>query len=249
MKTHSFSALLVTASLVGLAGCGSSSSGDRNTPTPETPAPTPDPVSVNFEVQVTNLTASQPLSPIAVVAHDPAYRLFNLGEAASESLEQLAEGGDNAPLIADAEADSSVVATQSGSGPLPPGATEVLMISIEEDAAADLQFSLVSMLVNTNDALTAARNLDVSSLGVGDSMSVRTLSYDSGTEANSELPGTIPGPADGGEGFNAVRDDIADAIRGHSGVVTVDDGLTGSVLTEAHRWDNPVATVTISRVQ
>jgi hypothetical protein len=105
------------------------------------------------------------------------------------------------------------------------------------------------MLVNTNDAFTGVTEVSLSGLELGESMTMNALSYDSGTEANSEALGTIPGPADGGEGFNSVRDDLADHVTLHSGAITMDDGLNTSVLTEAHRWDNPTARVTITRVQ
>ena len=122
------------------------------------------------------------------------------------------------------------------------------MLSTQDDAL-EKEVSLVTMLVNTNDALTALLNVDVSGLEVGASRQFITISYDAGTEANTELSGTMPGPADGGEGFNSVRDDIADEVRGHPGAVTMDDGLANSVLNEIHRWDNPVARVTITRMQ
>ena len=73
--------------------------------------------------------------------------------------------------------------------------------------------------------------------------------HHSGTEANTESAGTMPGPADNGEGFNSARDDLADEVRMHSGVVTSDDGLSGSVLTQEHRWDNPTVRVVITRVK
>ncbi|MGI9283362.1 MAG: spondin domain-containing protein [Endozoicomonas sp.] len=73
--------------------------------------------------------------------------------------------------------------------------------------------------------------------------------HHSGTEANTESAGTMPGPADNGEGFNSARDDFADEVRMHSGVVTSDDGLSGSVLTQEHRWDNPTVRVVITRVK
>jgi len=72
--------------------------------------------------------------------------------------------------------------------------------------------------------------------------------YDSGTEANSEAVGTIPGPADDGTGFDAARNDV-DFVALHSGVVSQDDGLSSSVLTQAHRFDNPAIKLTITRTK
>jgi len=72
--------------------------------------------------------------------------------------------------------------------------------------------------------------------------------YDAGTEINNEAPGTIPGPADGGEGFNADRSDNVNLVRGHGGVVSSADGLASSVLDQSHRFDNPAVMVTITRI-
>ena len=85
-------------------------------------------------------------------------------------------------------------------------------------------------------------------MAVGDAVTLRAIAYDSGTEANTETAATIPGPAGGGEGFNAARDDIADQVAMHSGVVGQDDGFATSDLTGQHRFDNPVAQVTIERI-
>ncbi|HFQ61119.1 MAG TPA: hypothetical protein ENK39_02315, partial [Epsilonproteobacteria bacterium] len=79
-------------------------------------------------------------------------------------------------------------------------------------------------------------------------MMIGLVTYDAGTEANSELASTIPGPAGGGEGFNAARDD-KDFVSVHEGVVTKDDGLSTSALTQMHKWDNPAASVSIERVK
>jgi len=74
------------------------------------------------------------------------------------------------------------------------------------------------------------------------------MAYDAGTEANSETAATIPGPAAGGEGYNSTRDD-RDTVGGHPGVISADDGLTGSALDASHRFDNPVARITITRLE
>jgi hypothetical protein len=54
-------------------------------------------------------------------------------------------------------------------------------------------------------------------------------------------------PAGGGEGFNAGRDDEADRVSMHSGIVSQDDGLGSSDLGEQHRLDKPVAMIRIVR--
>ena len=199
---------------------------------------------VSYEVKVTNLTSAQPLSPLALVLHGDGYQMWSTGSSASSGLELLAEGGDNTELLAEAADPANV--TMSGSGVIVPGASET--VTIEADQASDLELSLASMLVNTNDAFTGLRGESVGGLANGESKSLRIIAYDAGTEANTESAATIPGPAAGGEGFNAARDD-RDSVGGHPGVVSSDDGLNGSVLGEEHRFDNPVASVTITRVQ
>ena len=52
-----------------------------------------------FTVQVSNLTAAQPFSPVAVIAHTDGM-LWQIGEPASTALELMAEGGDNSELLA-----------------------------------------------------------------------------------------------------------------------------------------------------
>ena len=122
------------------------------------------------------------------------------------------------------------------------------MIEVVEADLADSFISVATMLVNTNDGFTGVNAMAIGEMAVGDTQTVRSIVYDAGTEANTETAGTIPGPADGGEGFNQVRDDRADQVTMHSGVVSNDDGLAGSVLDEQHRFDNPAAMIMITRL-
>ncbi len=229
--------------LVGLvAACD----GDGGNGPTVIPAPEPEPTqAATFTVTTTNLTVAQPLSPLAAIIHDSSVRAFSIGEAASDALEVLAEAGDNSGLLEAIEGLSEA----SGDAPLGPGASETLTLALPDDNTSGALLTLVTMLVNTNDAITGINSLDVSALAVGDSMTLSTNAYDTGTEANTEATGTIPGPADGGEGFNPARDDVADQVTLHPGVVTADDGLTGSALNQSHRWDNPVARITVTRTQ
>lgn len=231
--------LFVALAATALSACSDS---DNDTVT------TPPPAMATLEVTVTNLTNAQPLSPVGVIAHIDGYSVFAVGDSATVGLEELAEGGDNTALLAEADADAAVIATASGAAPIGPAGSETISFEILESELAGLRISTSTMLVNTNDAITMLNGMDVSSLLAGDSLSARTIAYDAGTEANTELAAHIPGPAGGGEGFNAARDDNFDRVAMHTGVVGQDDGFTASDLDGQHRFDNPVAEVRIERI-
>lgn len=236
-------------SLLALVAVAVLSACDGNdAPTPPLPAPDSSPPVSNFEITVSNLTNGQPFSPLALVAHFSAYRYFAVGETASPELEMLAEGGDNAALIDAAENNGAVYAVRTGSGIVLPGSSETLNLELVEATLPFAELSLATMLVNTNDAFAGFQGLPLARLGVGDELEIAVNVYDAGTEADSETAASIPGPAGGGEGFNAVRDDRADGVSGHAGVISIDDGLADSTLGEQHRFQNPAATVRIIRV-
>jgi hypothetical protein len=165
-----------------------------------------------------------------------------VGEAATLALEELAESGDNTDFLA----DSNALATSSGAGVILPGTFSSVAISTTDRMAT--YFTAATMLVNTNDAFSGLTGIDISTMAVDDTKSWSLSVYDAGTELNSEAMGTIPGPADGGTGFDASRDDV-DFVGYHSGVVSQDDGLASSVLTQAHRFDNPAIKLTITRTK
>jgi hypothetical protein len=205
----------------------------------EVPAPVISPVDVSYEVTVTNLTNSQPLSPVAVVLHADGH-LFAVGEVPSVALEQMAEGGMNAGLL------SLGMVSVSGAGLIGPGDSETISVTIQD--VTDAKLSVATMLVNTNDAFSGLDALDLSTFAVDDSRTATAGVYDAGTEVNSEAAGTMPGPADSGEGFNATRTDTG-YVAMHPGVVTVDDGLTHSVLTVQHKFDKPAVRIMVTRIE
>ena len=169
-------------------------------------------------------------------------------EYCDESRTMVGKVDDNTALIAEADADAGVFATASGAGPIGPAGSETITIEVLESELPGLTISTSTMLVNTNDAITGINAAAVGNMVAGDSMTWRTIAYDAGTEADTELAAHIPGPAGGGEGFNAARDDMADRVAMHSGVVGQDDGFAGSDLSGQHKFDNPVAAVTIERI-
>jgi len=222
--------------LLVLSACGS----DNDIET-QTPPPPPSPAGYSYSITVTNLTHSQPLSPLAVALHNDS-KMWMIGEAASTGLEKLAESGDSSDFIS----ESNALASNSGDGVVMPGLASTIEISTTDRNATF--FTAATMLVNTNDAFTGLTGVDISTLAIDDIKSWNLNVYDSGTEANSETMGTIPGPANGGIGFDEARDDV-DFVALHSGVVSQDDGLPNSVLTQAHRFDNPAIKLTITRTK
>ena len=201
------------------------------------------PVVVNYtyEVSVTNLTYAQPFSPVFTALHNEG-GLWEVGSMSTVALEKLAESGDTSDLAA----LTNLLANAAGGGIVMPGMSDTVQVTIS-DTMPNL-ISVATMLVNTNDAFTGVTSVDVSSLMVGESITMTVGTYDAGTEQNSEAAGTIPGPADGGEGYNAARDDV-DFVSMHPGVVSMDDGLAESVLTQAHRFDNPTSRISITRME
>lgn len=214
---------------------------DNETEMPVVVTPPPAPMEYSYTVMVSNLTHSQPMSAITGVLHGDT-TLWKIGEEASEPIEKIAESGDNTDLLA----MESILASGSNGGILMPGTSAEFTISTTDENAN--YFSIISMLVNTNDAFTGLTGVDISSMEVDATNSWVLGTYDAGTEGNSEMMGTIPGPADGGTGFDAMRDDV-NYVAMHPGIVSKDDGLTQSVLTQAHRFDNPTLKLTITRTK
>ncbi len=245
MKIKSFIKYLslggVFSLLVACGGGGGGSSADSPVATPMTPAP----VMMSYTVNVNNLTHNQPLSPLAVVMHSEQLQVWEIGMSASVGLETLAESGDPASLLAELP-EADVYSSQPGSGIIAPGMSEEISLTFEEQAA--VRFTVLTMMVNTNDAFAGVQQVDVSGLGVGESMTMNAPTYDAGTESNSETIDSIPGPAAGGEGFNATRDDV-DYISRHPGVVTQADGYVASALDESHRFNDPGLRVTVTRTE
>jgi hypothetical protein len=247
------SAALALGAALLLAAC----SGGSDSAPAATPEPPKTPTTASFELTLVNLTAGQPLTPMVAAAHADNYSMFRAGQSASVAREQLAESGDGAALLAQANDSKSVAAAAMvSSGPLAPGAgnKSVLTLTVPLTALPNLKLSVASMLGNTNDAFAGLSAQALDALAVGATLNVRLLAYDAGTERHSESADTVPGPASansGGkrEGYNPARDDVLDMVQVHPGIVSKDDGLAGSILTQQHRWDNPVALLSIKRTQ
>jgi len=185
-----------------------------------------------YEVTITNLTYNQVFSPSLVVSHRPNIRLFKVGEAASEGIAIMAEAGDVSAIVASVDGDRRVRGAGVTEGPLLPGQSTTITIP----ANGGSRVSLVSMLVNTNDAFYA-----VNSAVAPRARRSRTLypiAYDAGSEINDEFCSNIPGPACGGVGSSAA--DGEGFIHVHRGLHGIGD-LSAAV----YDWRNPVAKVIV----
>lgn len=225
---------------LGLTACGGS---DKKTMEPQM---MPEPVMASYEVTITNVTHGQPLSPPALFLHTSDVKSWMTGSSASQGLEVLAESGSTAELLA----ATSTINAVSGDAVIIPGdrATYTLTAELEAESENDIELTVVSMLVNTNDAFTGVQNWYVGEMEVMDEMKALAPVYDAGTEANVETQATIPGPAAGGEGYNMERMDT-DKVSMHPGVVTQADGYAESALTQTHKFDNGAMVVVVKRVQ
>lgn len=196
---------------------------------------------LSYEVEIINLTNGQPFSPLAIRVDQADYAAWEIGKPASVGLEHIAESGDSTEFL---NVDSPNK-TASGNGIVAPGDRAI----IDVDARYDNQYlTAVTMLVNTNDAFSGITKLSLAGLDIGEQKKVYLPVYDAGTEENSEHSGTIPGPADGGEGFDVQRDDVNYVAR-HAGIVGKDEGYASSVLDGQHKFDGPVAMLLVTRTE
>jgi hypothetical protein len=129
---------------------------------------------------------------------------------------------------------SQVSSVVVGGGVIPPGASDTYNISAEGNF---MKLSLVTMLVNTNDGFTGTDKLQLPQTG---SKTYYLRTYDAGSEENTELAAHIPGPCCGNPFMgNATNEKIAF----HPGILGI-----GDLSLETFGWDEPVAKLTITRI-
>jgi len=190
-----------------------------------------------YAVTITNITRGQIISPPIVISHNKDYQLFSLGGLATDELAALAEDGNTEPLSEHLKYLNSVYDRNAAGGPIMPGAS--VTVEIETKKGYDL-LSAAGMLVTTNDAFFAVR--DVKARSKGDE-AFNAEAYDSGTEGNSEDCAYIPGPPCGNPG----QRDTADA----EGYVYIHSGIhgIGDLDPADFDWKNPVATIMVQKVK
>jgi Spondin_N len=194
-----------------------------------------------WRVTITNLTpagpgapGSQPLSPPLVAVHSSKADVWSVGDSASHGVAAIAEDANNSVLetaLPQLDGVKNVVTVPGG--PIPSGASRTF--EVETDGTFN-RLSLVTMLVNTNDAFTGLDSLQLR--GQGETRS--TNAYDAGSETNNELASHIPGPCCNNPFVRAPEGKL---IRHHDGILGV-----GSLSPALYDWNDPVARIVIERV-
>ena len=208
-----------------------------------------------YEVTITNLTTGQPLTPPVVATHKKPAEIFEVGEAASYSLSQLAENGNNSFVVADLAANKHVSTSWEGSAPLVPvGSPKYGMFSdsvtFSIDSAKGAKYlSIAAMLICTNDGFTGIDGLRLPKK-VGDVAWAYSDGYDAGTENNTEYFGDI---VQGCQDLMGVTGDAgtgtSDGALAEGGVVTHHNGIQeiADLTVATHGWTNPTILISVER--
>lgn len=233
MKQTLFSATLVTALSLGLS----------------TQA-----YAAQWQVTVTNLTHGSHFTDLLFTAHDNSSHIFQVGMPAGQELRAMAECG----MLTDLTAALPTGATSdTNMGLLAPG-TESGMISLDTMNTSNTRLSIVAMILPSNDGFVGLDALDVPT--AQGTYTYYLNAYDAGTEANDEIidgsvctPGMAGLPAapsgSAGTGGSGVTDmEFNDKIHIHRGILgdTDSSGGLSDLNSTVHRWQNPVAKVTVT---
>ncbi len=180
--------------------------------------PAPGSLTISFR----NTSDSQPMTPPVVALHNApgtenGIRLFEVGAPASAEVAEIAENGNNDPLVAVAtgQIDAGTVTAAgvafvdaAAPGPVLPGETATVTLDLE---SPDQVLSVVSMVVCTNDGFSG---IDSRALSDEATETFFAPVYDAGSENNiQQLSYWVP-PC-GGEGN--LGDDENGVIAAHPG--------------------------------
>lgn len=188
-----------------------------------------------YKVRVTNLTKGVNFTPLLAATHTTSIRFFTLGFPASDELADLAEGGATGGLeMVLTDNPDKVFQTVTTAGLLGPGESVSFMIDSDD---LNSRFSMAGMILPSNDAFVGIQSMRLPQNGA----TLFAMAYDAGSEENDELCVNIPGPTCGGAPFSEGQAE---------GFVYPSSGIhgEGDLSVSEHGWNNPVARVTITRM-
>ncbi|HNP25841.1 MAG TPA: spondin domain-containing protein [Nitrosomonas sp.] len=209
-------------------------------------------IAADYRVEITNLTYKIDFTPRIVIVHVPV-SFFTAGDNLNDTtggllngqihnaLTEIAEAGNLDPMTAilDQESVQNFVSYAVGDGLLSGGQKQAVeLLNIDETLR---NISLFAMMLPTNDGFIALNNMELPQAG---SVRYHLNAYDAGTETNTESCTDIPGPLC--EGTAQSPDDTGEGfVHIHRGI----SGLTATINPAEYDWKNPVAVVTITRIQ
>jgi hypothetical protein len=223
---------LLTAQAILIAGFASSAVADN------------DHRAAEYQVTVTNLTKGQVFSPPVLATHKSSVAIFAAGDPASDELVDVAENGMGGALADYLNSIPQVFEAIASTQPVPPAMAPFEPVTFEISSRGHFdRLSMVSMLVNTNDAFLAIDTVRLPKRR-GKSLTYYAIAYDAGSENNNQLCAYVPGPACEELDSGNSRDESE-----AEGVVYVHNGVheTGELSPAKYDWHNPVAKVVITR--
>ena len=142
-----------------------------------------DPVENSYLVEFTNLTTNQPMTAPVAAIHDDSINLYELGAIATDEIRDIAETGDNTGAVAFAMGAGDLVsaAGEVGATPILPGNMATIMFT---SSNPDHVFSLVNMVICTNDGITGVDSIPLPTDATG--WTLTAVAYDAGTRMNMD---------------------------------------------------------------
>lgn len=267
--------LCCIALVVVTVGCDDSDSDSEpaSEPDREEPSSASDTAAGVFEYDVTviNLTQGQPFSPPVVATHQDEDDVFKLSQPSSEAVKQIAENGNNRPLLEllhDQRVDETVFDFAQAPAPLVPqgtpgaeatapfpcggGCPDRWTARIRADEA-HARISWVSMLVCTNDGFTGVGGVSLPT-EIGEEMVIQTPAYETSTERNTEVLADIMPPCQGLIGVpspsGAPGTAQSNPALAESGNILPHRGVVGGNELDpaVHGWSDPAGKILITRL-
>lgn len=223
----------------------------------------------DYQITITNLTAGQPMSPPVVATHRVGGALWRLNRSASLGVKEIAENGNNGPLLDDLRQRRlrgrifdyvQLTSSPMLPGPLVPAGRpgsanfpRQITGRIRADLRRAPRLSFVSMLVCTNDGFTGVDGVRLPTRR-GRSLTVRTVAYETRTERNTEVFADIMPPCQALIGTpspsGAPGTAQSNPALAESGVIIPHAGIIGNAELDRsiHGWGNPVAKIVIRRI-
>ena len=231
--------LLVPALALGAVACGD----DDEDAEVNTAAST-------YEVTVTNVGGTQPLTPPVAVTHADQDQYFSVGAEAPEPIREIAENGNLEPALT--QWTNAIMGSETPLVPDGSPANEMFPASATftiDSAEGDGYLSLAAMLICTNDGFTGVQSLALPA--AGEEATATAMAYDAGTENNTESLGDMVPPCQdlsgvtGAEGTGASNADLAEGgeIAAHPGIAG-----TADLTEEAHGFSGAIAEITVRNV-